>query len=178
MTTSPDAAPTRNDVQSDAQPDRLLGQLRWNLSLSAFQTFVGVAAGVISIVGAVLAVASFFKPAPPPPTKGQIVAIIEEAQTASAITDARVEVLTPKGHLVTTVTPNYFGKARHDLEEGPYQIRVSHPQYRAEMRPVVIVKGETAEVHIKLRQGSSSPLAGAERVLKEGVGAVKRIFGE
>ena len=177
MTTSSAMAPPPQDAPPGSRTTRLFGQLRSNVSLSSFQRFVGLAAGLVSIVGAIVAVPSFFK-SPPPPTKGQIVAVIEEAKTAKAITDARVEILTPKNALVTTVTPNYFGKARHDLEEGQYRIRVSHPQYGAEVRQVVVVKGETAEIHVRLRAGSSSPLAGAERMVKEGVGAIKRIFGE
>jgi hypothetical protein len=41
-----------------------------------------------------------------------------------------------------------------------------------------VVRGQTAEVHLRLRAGSSSPLAQAERVVREGVGAVRRIFGQ
>jgi hypothetical protein len=149
----------------------------WNISLSAVQTFIGVATGIVTIGGAILAVPSFFM-SPPAPTKGNVVAIIQEAKTAEAITDARVEILTPQNALVTTVTPNYFGKAKHALEEGRYRIRVSHPQYAAETLNVVVVKGETAEVHVRMRGGSSSPFGEAERVVKDGVGAVKRIFGQ
>jgi len=49
---------------------------------------------------------------------GQIVAIVAEAKTEKAITDAKIEILTLQNALITTVTPNYFGKARHSLEEG------------------------------------------------------------
>lgn len=149
----------------------------WNVSLSGVQTFIGVATGIVTIGGALLAVPSFFM-STPAPTKGHVVAIIQEAKTAEAITDARVEILTPQNALITTVTPNYFGKARHTLEEGRYRIRVSHPRYAAETLQVVVVKGETAELHIRLRGGSSSALGEAERVVKDGVGAVKRIFGQ
>jgi len=33
--------------------------------------------------------------------------------------DAKIEILTPQNALITTVTSNYFGKARLSLEEGP-----------------------------------------------------------
>jgi hypothetical protein len=160
------------------QVNRLFGHLRWNVSLSSFQTFIGLGAGIVSIAGALVAIPGLFASPPPPPTKGQLVAILEEAKTAKAITDARVEILTPQNALVTTVMPNYFGKARHDLEEGSYRIRVTHPKYGAEVRQVVVVKGETAQIHVRLKAGSSAPLAEAERVVKEGVGAIKRIFSE
>lgn len=156
---------------------KLFGSGRWNVSLSGFQTIVGLATGLLSIGGALFAIPNFFETPPPPPSKGQIVAIIEEAKTAKAITDARVEIYTPKNDLVTTVTPNYFGKARLELEQGPYRLRFSHPKYVTEVRHVVIVEGATAQVHVGMR-GSSAPLAEAERVVKESVGAIKRIFSE
>jgi hypothetical protein len=145
-------------------------------ALSRFQAFVGITTGLISIGGVLVAVPGLFKTPPPEPTMGQIVAIVAEAKTDKAITDAKIEILTPQNALITTVTPNYFGKARHSLEEGPYRIRVSHPRYAAEVRQVQVVKGQTAEVHLRLRGGSSSPLDQAERVVREGVGLVKRIF--
>jgi hypothetical protein len=149
----------------------------WNISLSGVQTFIGVATGIVTIGGALFAIPSFFV-SPPAPTKGHVVAIIEAAKTAEAIPDARVEILTPQNALITTVTPNYFGKARHSLEEGRYRIRVSHPQYAVETMQVLVVKGETSELHVRMRGGSSSALGEAERVVKDGVGAVKRIFGQ
>jgi hypothetical protein len=154
---------------------RLFGHLRWNISLSGFQTAVGIVTGLVSVGGAILAVPSLFS-SPPPPTKGQLVAIIEEAKTAKAITDARVEILTPQNVLVTTVTPNYFGKARHELEEGPYRVRVTHPKYGSDVRQIVVVKGETVELHVRLKGGAGTPFADAERVVKDTVGSIKRIF--
>lgn len=157
---------------------KLFGQFRWNVSLSGFQTIVGLAAGLVSVGGTLLAIPSFFQTPPPPFSKGQIVAVIEDAKTAKAISDARVEIFTPKNDLVTTVTPNYFGKARQELEEGPYRLRVTHPKYAAEVKHVVVVKGATAQVHVSMRGGASAPLAEAERIVKESVGAIKRIFSE
>lgn len=148
------------------------------LNMSRFQAFAGFVTAVVSVAGAVFTIPTFFASAPAAPTMGTVVAIIEEAKTEKAITDAKVEILTPQNALITTMTPNYFGKARQSLEEGAYRVRVSHPRYAAEVRTVQVVKGQTAEVHLRLRGGSSSPLDQAERVVKEGVGAVKRIFGQ
>lgn len=168
-------------MHSDDSLSGRLGALRqrltaWSPALSGFQTFVGITTGLVSIGGALFAVPSLFTPSPPEPTMGQIVAIVEEAKTQKAVTDAKVEILTPQNAVITTVTPNYFGKARRSLEEGPYRIRVSHPNYAAEVRNVHIVKGQTAEVHLRLRSTSSSTVDQAERAVREGVGAIKRIF--
>lgn len=168
-----------NSVDRSHNPIRttkLFGPFRWNASLSDFQAVVGLAAGLVSVGGALFTIPSFFQP--PPPSKGQIVAVIEDGKTAKAITDARVEIFTPRNDLVTTVTPNYFGKARQELEEGPYRLRITHPKYAAEIKHVVVVKGATAQVHVSMRGGASAPLVEAERVVKESVGAIKRIFNE
>lgn len=82
-----------------------------------------------------------------------------------------VEILNAQNVLLTTVTPNWFGKARYPLEEGQYRVRVSHPKFRAEVQPVYVRYGETAELRVGLRPGSSAPLEKAERVIKEGVTA-------
>jgi len=146
-------------------------------SLSKFQAVVGLITGLLSIGGAILAIPQLFS-STQAPAMGEIVAVVQEAKSHKAITDARIEILTPQNVLVTTVTPNYFGKARRALEEGPYRIRASHPRYAAEVRQVHIVRGQSAEVYLDLRAGSSSAIDHAERAVRDGVGAVKRIFGQ
>ena len=178
MTTPSDAPSVQND---SALSGWGLTALRHRLSkvsptLSMFQSLVGLATGLISIGGVLFAVPSLFNSAPPQPSMGQILAIVEEAKTEKSITDAKIEILTPQNALITTVSPSYFGKARYSLEEGPYRVRVSHARYATEIRQVQVVKGQTTEVHLRLRAGSSSPLDHAERVVKEGVGAIRRIF--
>ncbi len=153
----------------------LLGKVpRPNVTLSVFQTFVGVTAGIISILGALFAIPSYFKPAP---GKGQIVAIILEAKTEKAVSDATVEILTPNNAVVTTFNSNYFGKASYPLEEGLYRLRVSDPKFAPEVRHVQVASGQSAEVRVRLHSGASVPLRQAERLIDEGVSAVKRVFG-
>src|SRR5262249_27494849 len=60
-----------------------------NISLSRIQTIIGLAAGVLSIMGAVVA---FIRPAP---DSGRLVAIVHDAKTEKPLPDATVEVLTP-----------------------------------------------------------------------------------
>jgi len=79
--------------------------------------------------------------------------------------------------VVTTVNSGFFGKARYTLEEGQYRIRVKHPKFGAEVRHVQVVSGQSAEVRVQLRSGAAAPLHEADRVIGEGVNAVKRLFG-
>ncbi len=145
-----------------------------NVSLSRFQAIVGLLAGLVSVSGAVLSVPQFFKPAP---GMGEVVAVVREAKSEKAVADATIEILTPQNALVTTLTPNSVGQARHTLKEGPYRVRVSHPRFSEETRPIRVFSGQTVEVRVRLHAGSSSPLAHAERALNGGVRAVQRLLG-
>lgn len=133
-----------------------------NLSLSRFQMFVSLAAGIVSIIGALAAVPNFFKPAP---GKGELVAIVQDAKTEKPVSDATIEILTQQGALVTTLTPNSFGKASCTLEEGHFRVRVSHPRFGDELREVQLVSRRSTEVRVQLRGGASFPRA------------IRRLFG-
>jgi carboxypeptidase family protein len=147
---------------------------RLNVNLSMFQTVVGLTAGFVSILGALLAVPNYFKPAI---GKGEVVAVVVDAKTEKAVSNATVEILTLNNAVVTTVNSGFFGKASSTLEEGQYRIRVKHPKFGAEVRHVQVVSGQSAEVRVQLRSGAPAPLHEAERVIGEGVNAVKRLFG-
>ena len=141
-----------------------------NISFTGVQTFVALTTGLLTIGGALLAMSSFVMTAPSP-TKGHVVAIIKAERTAEAIPDARVEILTPEDEVITTLTPDAAGKATQTLEEGRYRVRVTHLRYAAETLAVMVVKGQTSELRIGLKAGSSS-------VLGDAVKGVKRIFAE
>jgi hypothetical protein len=132
------------------------------MSLSRVQTFVSLAAGILSIIGAVVAIPNFFKPAA---GKGELVAIVQDAKKEKAVPDATIEILTPQGTLVTTLTPNSFGKASCTLEEGHFRVRVSHPRFGDEVREVQVVSRRSTEVRVQLRAGASVPRA------------IRRLFG-
>ncbi len=144
-------------------------------SLSAVQSVIGLAAGLISILGAAYSAVQVFKPAQ---QYGDVVAIVREARTDKPLTDATVEVFTPDDALVTTLTPADKGQVRHTLKEGSYRIRVSHPRFGAETRQIQVVARQTAEVRFQLayRAGGSSPMGSATRAVNEGVNAVHRFF--
>ena len=61
----------------------LLGRVpRLNVNLSMFQTVVGLTAGALSILGALLAAPNYFKPAL---GKGDLVAVVVDAKTEKAV---------------------------------------------------------------------------------------------
>jgi len=144
-------------------------------SLSTVQSLVGLAAGLISILGAGYSAVQLFKPAP---QYGEVIATVREAKTEKPVVDATIEIFTSQEALVTTLTSANKGQVRQPLKEGAYRLRVSHPKFGAETRQIQVLAGQTAEVRIQLasRAGGSSPVGEAARAVNEGVGAVRGFF--
>src|SRR5262249_46162156 len=109
---------------------------------------IGLTAGMLSIAGAMVA---FLKA---PPDKGKLVAILRDAKTDKAVSDATIEILTPLDVIVTTLKPNRSGEARCALDEGHYRLRVTHPHYLSEIREVRLISSQNTEVHVQLRADS------------------------
>lgn len=151
-------------------PDLLL-RVRASLSLSRVQAIFGLIAALLSIGGALY---GYLRPGRAAHT-GEVVAIVQEARSGKAVTDATVEILTPKDALVTSLAAA-TGEARSQMKEGPYRLRVTHPRFASEVRQIQVIAGQTTEVHVRLapRAASSSPLAPAERAVNEGVEALKK----
>jgi Carboxypeptidase regulatory-like domain len=122
------------------------------ISLSKLQTFVSLTAGLLSIIGALVAIPNFFKSAP---GKGELVAIVRDAKKEKAVADATIEILTPQGTLVTTLMPDSSGKASYALDEGHFRVRVSRPGFSNEVRDVQVVSRRSTEVHVQLRASAS-----------------------
>lgn len=103
--------------------------------------------------------------------------MVVDAKTEKTVSSATVEILTLNNAVVTTLNSSFFGKASYILDEGQYRVRVSHPKFGTEVRHVHVASGQSAEVRVRLRSGAAAPLREAERVIEEGVNAVRRWFG-
>ena len=136
------------------------------MSFSKLQTFVGLAAGILSIAGAL---AAFFRPAP---QKAELVAIVQDAKTGKTVPDATIEILTSRDAIVTTLKPNGSGKARYPLDEGHYRVRVSHPRYSPEVRDVQLMSSQSTEIHVQLR----APAIRAPAIAPAISDSVRRLF--
>ncbi len=77
---------------------------RLNVKLSVVQTAVGLTAGTVSILGALLAIPGYFKPAP---GRGEVVAVVSEEKTEKAVSSATVEILTAQDAVLATLSPNW-----------------------------------------------------------------------
>jgi hypothetical protein len=124
------------------------------LSLSRLQTLVSLAAGLVSITGALIAIPNLFKSVN---GKGELVTIVQDARTGKALSDATVEILTPQGALVATLTPNSSGEASCKLDPGRFRVHVSHPQLGDQTREVQVVSSQSTEIRVQLRASSSFP---------------------
>ena len=120
-----------------------------NLSISKAQTFVGLAAGMLSITGALTA---FLRPVP---NKGELVVVVEDAKTQQIISDVNIEILTPQDAVITTLKPSSSGKTSCTLDEGHYRVRVQHPRYAATVREVQLIPGHTTEIYLQVRAATS-----------------------
>ncbi len=141
-------------------------------SLSHVQSLVAIATGVVTIAGAVYS----YRHIEQPPT-GDLVAIVQDAASQSAVSDAAVEVLTLQDALVARLTPDAHGRVRQSLKEGAYRVRVSHPSYSVESRKVQVMPQQTIELRMALHPGSSAPLDRAKDALAGGAKAVGHVLG-
>ena len=137
------------DLLSDERP-----QVKPAISLSRLQTFVSLAAGLVSITGALVAIPNFFKSHS---GKGELVAIVQDAKTDKALSGATIEILTPQGVLVNRLSPGSSGTASCALDEGRFRVRVSHPGFGGEVRDVQVHSRESTQVRVHLRSTSSVP---------------------
>ncbi len=168
-------------------------------SLPHMQTIVGLLAGILSIGG--FAYSYLWATTPTVPTRGDVVAAAVDARTEKMIPDATLEVLTLKDALVTTLTPDPSGRARHTIKEGSYRLRATHPRFNTEVRTIHVIAGNTADIRLRLSpRGGKPPVASAPgqgpptpdtgtssgsgssstkeigKAVDEGVNAVKKIF--
>jgi hypothetical protein len=135
--------------------------------LSRVQAVIGIAAGVISIAGALYSTTLHY--IKPPILQGDIVAVVQEARSRKPVKDATVEVYTVQDRLVTTLAPKEAGRARQSVNEGPYKLRVFHPKFGPQTKQIQVLAGQTSEVRIVLveRPAPSPPLRPAARVTAE-----------
>jgi hypothetical protein len=138
---------------------KMLESLRLNISMSRLQTIVGLTAGILSITGALSA---YLKPAPGKP---ELAVIVQDAKTQQTVSDATIEILTPRDAVITTLKPNWAGKTSGTLDEGHYRVRVRHPRYAPEVRDVQLISRQNTEVRVQLRAPASPSLGNTVRRL-------------
>lgn len=139
------------------------------LPLTRVQAVVGITAGLLSVGGALFPLVGLSRI----PTHGDFVGVVQAARTRRPLLDATVEIVTSENVIVTTLASMDAGRVRHKLKEGQYRVRVSHPRFVPETRQVLVIAGQTAEVHFALAPRPAPPPP-AKPVQK--TGAVRRFF--
>jgi hypothetical protein len=163
----PDEALTSPTLPAPKTDWAICNRLARGLSLSRIQAIVGTLAGIASLTGAAFSLVQFARPA----NTGELVAIVQAADSRRSVTDATIEVLTTHDAIVATLTPDSTGRAAQELREGVYIVRVSHPHYSAEARRIQVLPRQTTEIRANLRAGSSLPI---ERAVNNGLSAVRK----
>ena len=181
MSAVPPASDPAGTPPGRGERSGLLLRVRGQLSLTKVQAIFGLVAALLSIGGALY---GYLRPGKAPPTTGELVAIVQDAKSGKPVTEATLELLTPQDALVTTLSLSE-GQARRQLREGLYRLRVTHPRYATEERPIQVMAGETAEIRVRLAPRSPatkppttapSATSSAERAINQGVESIKKIF--
>jgi hypothetical protein len=168
LKSNPPAA--RSDLSAKAASTWVVGKRFLRApALSRVQAVVGTLAGIISIGGAAFSVVHAGRAT----NTGDLVAIVRAPGGRVSVPDATVEVLTTANAVVATLTSDPTGRVEHELPEGVYLVRISHPRYAAEVRRVQVLPRQTVEVRASLRAGSSSP---TDHALGNTMSAIKRAF--
>jgi Carboxypeptidase regulatory-like domain len=115
--------------------------------LSRLQSVVGIAAGVLSISGALVPTARMLNPGS---MRGEVVAVVQEARSGTPVPDATIEVLTPENAVVTTLRPDANGRVRFVVKEGRYRVAVTHARFPLEKRHIQVMAGQASEVRFRL----------------------------
>ena len=150
---------------------RLLKAAKDNVSLSKAQQIAGLTWAVISISG--FAFSYIWATTPSSPTKGDVVAVVQEQRSDKPLPDATIEVLTMENAIVTTLTAREQGRVTQTLKEGHYRFRVMHPRFGTETRQVYVIAGQTSEVRFRLvprpvatTTGGNSPLDSLKKIFR------------
>ena len=125
---------------------RLPERIRTALTLTRFQALVGLIAGILSIGATVWGIVFATRE---PVTTGEVVAIVLDARTEKPVPNAIVELGTPQGALISTLLAKE-GLVRQTVKEGLYRMRVIHPKFGVEVRPVYVLAGHSQEIRVRV----------------------------
>jgi len=144
-------------------------RVRTALTLTRFQALVGLVAGVLSIGATVWGIVFATRE---PVTTGEVVAIVLDARTEKPVPNAIVELGTRQGALISTLLAKE-GLVRQTVKEGLYRMRVIHPKFGVEVRPVYVLAGHSQEIRVRIAPHPPPPppvavdKAGKDKVAKD-----------
>jgi multisubunit Na+/H+ antiporter MnhG subunit len=142
-----------------------------SLSLFRVQAIVAVVTGLVTIA---VGIHSLANSSGSTTGIGEVVTVVQDAASMKSVTDATIEILTPKNALVATLTLDSAGRARQTLREGRYVVSVKHPSYAPEVRKIQVFSKQTVEIKTSLRAGSGQQLDHVKGTVGDGVRAMRR----
>ena len=150
------------ETSSDPHAPGVFAMLRQ--PLTKYQSVVGIAAGLITIIATGSSLIGLHNSRTSGP--GEIVATVQSARSRGPVAGATLEIVNASDAIVTTLEVDKRGRARYQLREGQYRLRVSHPQYVSDVKPVEVQSGQRAEVRLSL---ASRPTAAPVKQAGDGV---------
>ncbi len=161
------------DELRESRVKKALKAVKPHASLSKVQQLAGLLAALISIGGFVFSYV--YATQHVLPSKGAVVAVVQEQRSEKPLPGATIEVLTMENAIVTTLTPKEEGRVTQTLKEGHYRFRVMHPRFGTETRQVYVMAGQTSEVRFRLapRPVASGVSAGTLNSIND---SLKKIF--
>lgn len=154
---------------------RALQAVKPHASLPKVQQLAGLLAALISIGGFVFSYV--YATQHSLPTKGDVVAVVQEQRSEKPVPGATIEVLTMENAIVTTLTPKEQGRVTQTLKEGHYRFRVMHPRFGTETRQVYVMAGQTSEVRFRLAPRPPVTTSGASNNTMDSINdSLKKIF--
>ena len=158
----------------DNRIKKALQAIKPHASLSKMQQVAGLCAALISIGGFVFSYV--YATQTSLPTKGDVVAVVQEQRSEKPVPGATIEVLTMENAIVTTLTPKEQGRVTQTLKEGHYRFRVMHPRFGTETRQVYVMAGQTSEIRFRLMPRPTAATSGGNSTMDSINDSLKKIF--
>jgi hypothetical protein len=161
--------------RSASRVKKALEAVKPHASLSKVQQLAGLLAALISIGGFVFSYV--YATQRSMPTKGSVVAVVQEQRSEAPLGGSTIEVLTMENAIVTTLSPKEQGRVTQTLNEGHYRFRVLHPRFWPETRQVYVMAGQTSEVRFRLVPRPPATAAGSRNSTIESIDeSLKKIY--
>src|SRR5262245_43342278 len=102
-------------------------------SFNSLQATVSLLAGLAALPGAAYSAVRLVNPG-----GGEVVAVVRAGESDKRVAGATIEILTPQDAVVATLAGDDDGRARRQLPEGPYRLRVTAPRFEPQTRDVQV----------------------------------------
>lgn len=87
-----------------------------------------------------------------PQARGTVNGVVKDAITGQAISDAVVRIISRKGTTLASTSSAPGGNYSISGPEGSFTLQVSHPDYIAQERTILLMRGMATEINFSLQR--------------------------